>query len=132
MDSMSLSKEQVMADVEKLLDVLAALDGAIGTALVDIRNGMMLNSIGSAGVDIEIAAAGITDVLKANMKMLRLTASSDTIEDILITQERQYHIIRPIKAVEGVFVYTILDRRSGNLALARRKVMEVEQSIIAL
>ncbi|MRT55612.1 hypothetical protein GJV11_05745 [Enterobacteriaceae bacterium RIT693] len=121
-----------MADVEKLLDVLAALDGAIGTALVDIRNGMMLNSIGSAGVDIEIAAAGITDVLKANMKMLRLTASSDTIEDILITQERQYHIIRPIKAVEGVFVYTILDRRSGNLALARRKVMEVEQSIIAL
>lgn len=122
-----------MAEVEKLLDVLANLDGALGTAIVDVRNGMMLNSIGSAGVDIEIAAAGITDVLRANMKMLRLTATdSDHIEDILITQEKQYHIIRPIRAVDGVFVYTILDRRTGNLALARRKVMEVEEAIVAL
>ena len=122
-----------MAEVEKLLDVLANLDGALGTAIVDVRNGMMLNSIGSAGVDIEIAAAGITDVLRANMKMLRLTATeSDHIEDILITQEKQYHIIRPIRAVDGVFVYTILDRRTGNLALARRKVMEVEEAIVVL
>lgn len=122
-----------MAEVEKLLDVLANLDGALGTAIVDVRNGMMLNSIGSAGVDIEIAAAGITDVLRANMKMLRLTATdSEHIEDILITQEKQYHIIRPIRAVDGVFVYTILDRRTGNLALARRKVMEVEEAIVVL
>lgn len=121
-----------MAEVDKLLDMLANLDGALGTAIVDVRNGMMLNSIGSAGVDIEIAAAGITDVLRANMKMLRLTTDSDHIEDILITQEKQYHIIRPIRAVDGVFVYTILDRRTGNLALARRKVMEVEEAIVVL
>lgn len=121
-----------MAEVEKLLDGLVNLDGALGAAVVDARNGMLLNSIGSAGVDIEIAAAGITDVLRANMKMLKLTANSDRIEDILITQEKQYHIIRPIRAVDGVFVYTILDRRSGNLALARRKVMDVEEAIVTL
>lgn len=122
-----------MAEVEKLLDVLANLDGALGAAVVDVKNGMILNSIGSAGLDIEIAAAGITDVLRANMKMLRLTAAdSDHIEDILITQEKQYHIIRPVRAVDGIFVYTILDKRTGNLALARRKVMEVEGAIVIL
>jgi hypothetical protein len=34
--------------------------------------------------------------------------------------------------VDGVFVYTILDRRNGNLALARRKVTDVEEAIVIL
>ncbi|MDF7680864.1 hypothetical protein PT300_09845 [Enterobacteriaceae bacterium ESL0689] len=121
-----------MAEFEKLLDSLVNLDGALGAALVDARNGMMLYGVGSVGLDIEIAAASITDVLRANIKMLKLMASTDEVEDILITLGKQYHIVRPVKAIDGIFVYTILDRHNGNLALARRKVTDVEESIVVL
>ena len=50
----------------------------------------------------------------------------DNIEDILITMGKQYHIIRPIVAAPGVFVYTVLDRGHANLALARRTVQDAE------
>ena len=121
-----------MAEMEKLLDGLVNLDGALGAALVDARNGMLLHGVGSAGLDIEIAAAAITDVLRANIKMLKLMATGDEVEDILITLGKQYHRLRPVRAVDGVFVYTILDRRNGNLALARRKVTDVEEAIVIL
>ena len=121
-----------MAEMEKLLDGLVNLDGALGAALVDARNGMLLYGVGSAGLDVEIAAAAITDVLRANIKMLKLMATGDEVEDILITLGKQYHILRPVRAVDGVFVYTILDRRNGNLALARRKVTDVEEAIVIL
>ena len=48
------------------------------------------------------------------------------IEDILITLKDQLHIIRPSASNEGLFLYLVLDKRSGNLALARRKTADLE------
>ncbi|GKX51707.1 hypothetical protein [Budvicia aquatica] len=117
-----------MSKLSDALDNLMELDGSVCAAVVDTRNGMILGHVGS-GIDIEIAAAGNTDVLKAKLKTIKLLGLNETIEDILITLEKQYHILRPLQKVESVFIYLVLDKRESNLALARRKVMDVEASV---
>ena len=114
-----------MASLNDTLKDIMTIDGAIATALVDSTSGMMLGSAGS-GVDLEVAAAGNTEVVRAKLKTMKSLALNDDIEDILISLGRQYHIIRPIASKAGLFLYVVLDRGRSNLALARRKVLDAE------
>lgn len=114
-----------MAALQQSLDELLNLDGALASAVVDAKSGMLLGQAGG-GVDLELAAAGNTEVVRAKLKTMKSLALNDVIEDILITLGRQYHIIRPMTKHEGVFMYYVLDKVKANLALARRKLQEVE------
>jgi hypothetical protein len=118
-----------MSTINQAMQELLSLDGALCAALVDSSSGMILGQSGS-GVDLEVAAAGNTEVVRAKMKTMRGLGLSDVIEDILITLGKQYHIIRPMARKEGLFVYIVLDKSKSNLALARRKVQEIEKDLI--
>ena len=107
---------------------LMTLDGAVCAALVDSSSGMILGQVGT-GVDMEVAAAGNTEVVRAKLKTMRGLGLNDVIEDILITLGKQYHIIRPMARKEGLFVYIVLDKAKSNLALARRKVADIEKDL---
>ena len=104
------------------------MDGALCAAVVDSSSGMLLGSAGS-GVDMEIAAAGNTEVVRAKNKTMRALGLNDVIEDILITLGKHYHIIRPSSRKESVFTYFVLDRQRSNLAMARRKVQDVDKEL---
>lgn len=105
-------------------DLLSSVDGAMVTAIVD-DSGMLLASAGT-GVDVELAAAGNSEVVRAKLRTMKSLEINDELEDILITLGKQYHIIRPTAKYEGMFIYVVLDRARGNLALARRQVMQSE------
>ena len=117
-----------MANIKQTLDSLMELDGALCAAVVDSTSGMMLGSVGT-GVDLEIAAAGNTEVVRAKVKTMRALGLNDVIEDILITLGKQYHIIRPSSRKEGVFIYYVLDKGRANLAMARRKAQDVDKEM---
>ena len=117
-----------MATIKQTLDELMTVDGAMCAAVVDSTSGMMLGSIGS-GVDLEVAAAGNTEVVRAKNKTMRALGLNDVIEDILITLGKHYHIIRPSSRKEGVFIYFVLDKARANLAMARRKVQDVDKEL---
>lgn len=117
-----------MATINQTLEELMTTDGAMCAAIVDSTSGMILGSAGS-GVDLEVAAAGNTEVVRSKMKTMRALGLNDVIDDILITLGKQYHIIRPSSRKEGVFIYFVLDKNKSNLAMARRKTSDVDKEL---
>ncbi|MES2973058.1 MAG: hypothetical protein V4757_05595 [Pseudomonadota bacterium] len=118
-----------MSTIKQTLEEMMTMDGALCGAIVDSASGMMLGSVGT-GVDLEVAAAGNTEVVRAKLKTMRSLGLNDVIEDILITLGRQYHLIRPLSRKEGVFIYYVLDKSKSNLALARRKLTDLEKELM--
>ena len=118
-----------MATPKAALNQLMQTEGAMSAALVDFNSGMLLESVG-AGLDMDLAAAGNTEVVRAKMKTMKSLGLNDVIEDILITLGKQYHILRPTANKDGLFLYLVLDKSKSNLALARRKTAEVEQTLV--
>lgn len=117
-----------MATLNEALAEIMSIDGATAVALVDGNSGMILGSAGS-GMDMEVAAAGNTEVVRSKMKTMKALNLKDEIEDILITLGKQYHVIRPVANKAGLFFYVVLDRTRANLAMARRKVLDVENTL---
>ncbi|AMO99928.1 hypothetical protein CAter282_2065 [Collimonas arenae] len=118
-----------MSNIDVVVENLLSIDGGLAAAVVDSNSGMLLGS-GGTGVDLELAAAGNTEVVRAKLKTMKSLGLKDTIEDILITLGKQYHILRPVEKNEGLFIYMVLDKAKSNLALARRKVLECEQALV--
>jgi predicted regulator of Ras-like GTPase activity (Roadblock/LC7/MglB family) len=114
-----------MANVAQSLESLMNIDGAAAAAVVDANSGMVLGKAGG-GVDLDIAGAGNTEVVRAKLKTMKALGLKDHIEDILITLGKQYHVIRPMTDKPGVFIYLVLDKTKSSLALARLKAAEIE------
>lgn len=107
-----------------------ALDGYMGACLCDSDSGLMLmSSAGSSKIDLEIASAVATDVVKATRDGASNLGADSNIEDILITSGDVYHLMRTTANDDTLFVYVVLDRKKGNLALARLKLVKTAGSI---
>jgi hypothetical protein len=120
-------------NIEAALKEAMNIDGALGASLVDWESGMSLGAVGGGKyLDLDVAAAGNTEVIRAKMRTMEALRLDDTIEDILITLSKQYHLIRLLKSSrsdQGLFLYLVLDRSKANLALARHQLKRVEGEI---
>ncbi|MEW2569161.1 hypothetical protein [Streptomyces sp. NPDC047070] len=122
-----------MADVDvSLKELMAGVEGSLGAAVVDYTSGLALGVLGGGkDLDLEVAAAGNTDVVRAQMRTLEHLGLASQIEDILITLDRHYHIIRLVngRGGNGLFLYLVLDKARSNLAMARHQLKRVEESL---
>jgi len=120
-------------NIETSLKETMAIEGALGAALVDWDSGMTLGTLGGGKyLDLDLAAAGNTEVVKAKMRTLEALRLNDTVEDILITLSSQYHLIRLIRngsGAQSLFLYLVLDRSKANLALARHHLKRIESEL---
>ena len=118
-----------MSNIKAVLDAAMEIDGSIGVALADYDSGMCLGTAGGRqGFDLEVAAAGNSEVIRSKMKVMASLGLDDNIQDILITLGREYHLIFP-RPDSSLFVYMALSRQSANLALARHKLTELTKNL---
>ncbi|MCQ9136060.1 MULTISPECIES: hypothetical protein [Streptomyces] len=122
-----------MANVEiSMKETMTAVEGALGVAVVDYTSGMALGTLGGGkDLDLNIAAAGNTDVIRAKVRTMEHLGLKGEIEDILITLATQYHLIRLLKGRtgSGLFIYLVLDRGRSNLAMARHQLKRIEAEL---
>ncbi|HEY1064838.1 MAG TPA: hypothetical protein VGE52_01955 [Pirellulales bacterium] len=121
-------RDILVANLTESLQEAMKIDGALAAAVVDGSSGMCLGAIGNH-VDLEVAAAGNSEVIRAKMRVMSSLKIDDKIEDILITLGKEYHIIRLMKRDAGLFLYMIFRRESANLALARHKLAAIEKDL---
>jgi hypothetical protein len=121
-------------NIDTALKEAMSIAGAVGVALVDYESGMSLGTSGGGDwLNLELAAAGNTEVVRSKLRVMSTLALNDSIEDILITLHRQYHLIRlmnSMKTRSSLFLYLVLEREASNLALARHQLKRIELELV--
>jgi len=114
--------------LEEVLEKLLSFDGAMCVAVVDSESGMILGKAGS-GVEIDLAAAGASVILRARLASIKALGGDDQIDDVLISLTSQVQIIHPLPSNPSIFTYLIGDKSKSSLAMARYKAAEADQLI---
>ena len=85
-------------NIETALKEAMTIDGAVGVSLSTGTAACHSAPLGGGKyLDLEVAAAGNTEVVRAKMRTMESLAPHDAIEDVLITLGKQYHLIRLLK-----------------------------------
>ena len=111
--------------LEEVLEKLLSFDGAMCVAVVDSETGMILGSAGT-GIEIDLAAAGASVILRARLASIKALGSDEHIDDVLISTTSQVQIIHPLPDNPSIFTYLIGDKSKSSLAMARYKANEAD------
>ena len=121
--------ESDQLSVKGALDELMNIDGAIGASIVDYESGMTLGTSGGRGLDMELAGAGTTEVVRSERNIIHDLGLDERIEDLLISLKNQYHLVRMCEKHADVFISLVIDRSDGNLGLTRRKIDDIDKRL---
>lgn len=119
-----------MVNIRESLSEIMKIDGAKGAALVDYQSGMTLGTAGGGNVDMELAGAANTEILRTKKSVLEKLGLDDRVEEILISLEKEYHLIRIFHENENVFTYVMLNRDQSNLGLARMQLQGIDEDLV--
>jgi len=111
-------------DTERILAEVLTIEGAIGAALVQATNGTILGHAAvGRGLDMTQAAKIAQDLVQDALRL------RDGIEDIMITVDTQYHVMRLLGPGEDVFVHLVLDRERASLGMARQQLAKLARRL---
>lgn len=116
--------------LDEIVNALVSIKGVNAAAIVDYGSGMMLASrCDDPNFDLEVAAAGNVNVIRAKMRVMQMLDINDTIHDIQVDFSGQYHLICPCTKKDNMFVYLVAKRPAANLSIIRRSLFHAESLI---
>lgn len=125
-------KDPSMSLEQKITECMN-IEGAVAAALVDCDSGMAIATAGdSRKVDLNLAAAAGSNVLRAQQSALSDLGIEESVEDVLVTMDSQYQMLRPLSDAsgKGLAVFLMLNKSKANLAMARFKLSKIEKELV--
>jgi CheY-like chemotaxis protein len=133
LDEKSANREPDMFDFEELmtppqqpqprLEVFYAhlrkLDGYTASCFVDAESGVVLGTDGRASANVHAAAAHYAELFRAQRDAIARIVPDDHLEDVVLTLPSHLHVLHAVRDQHGLFIYIVLERRSGNLLMTR-------------
>jgi hypothetical protein len=113
--------------VEVTLAPVGQIDGFVLVCLVDASTGMILDSLQARDdMPLPVAAAGAADVVNVLSMMTSELATDGDIEDVIVTLNSHYHLIRLFRPAPGrrLLLLVTLERSQANLAMAHREIRD--------
>ena len=119
-----------MGNVQDALDAAMAIDGALGVALVDYESGVCLGAKGGGSIDMELAGAAVTSMIRAKKDIIENLGLDESINEVISTLKGQYHLVQSVNQHVGLFSYVILDRQNSSLPLARSQLRSIGRGLV--
>lgn len=121
-----------MIGIDECLSEVMAIPGALDAIIVDHTSGMAVAAEGLS--DPGRSAAGLSETYRATLNGLALSSPDGTIriEDVIVTTEQGYHLIKPMETIfDGPLLLCLrLDLHRSNLALARRQLNTISHQLM--
>lgn len=113
------------------LNRLAPLEGVLALAIVEEGTGLVLSRQQREDhpVPLDLAAAASAQVLRTHQQASRNMGLDGHVDEIITTAGERHHVMRLVTNFPGLFLFAVLDKERTNLALARYKLTEAEQSL---
>lgn len=123
-----------MANLEESIDNMLAIDGAKGAALLDVNSGMAL-ALGARGLPeqaVELVAASTIDLVRGYNKVAEMAGEPGSqVENVVAQYPRTLGFVRILDGENrGLAMLLMLDRASGNQALAAHKLQLIESTLV--
>lgn len=111
----------------EIQQLIAPLVGMAELCVVDIDNNEIMEVVcRDREMDVSKECADVVEFL---MRMFEISRQNGTSEDIVLTTNRFYKVVRVINNNEMrpvQFIYAVLDRSTANIVFARRKLIDIE------
>ncbi|WPB95327.1 hypothetical protein [Streptomyces malaysiensis] len=133
-----------MPGIDECLLEAMTVNGARGAAVIEWTSGLALGMVGEVrDEDPEATAAETAELARMAAEQRAFAAiekggadadeaaGEPAVEDVIVTTRTCYHLLRFVDTAfdSGVFFYLWLDRREGNLALARIRLRDMCQRL---
>jgi Sensors of blue-light using FAD len=112
--------------LEVRLDLCMTIDGASCAMMINFLESRVLAKRGNFRPFLPSVSTN-SELMRKTSELNQAQSHGGVLQDILITLPTQYHLLRPIAKVPGVFMYLVLE--NANLALAQIKLNEIDASI---
>jgi predicted regulator of Ras-like GTPase activity (Roadblock/LC7/MglB family) len=107
------------------------IQGLIRANLINSRYGMGLMSehVTDDFPDSDMETAAMTETYSAGARALHELGQDDQQEDMILTLDDYYHVMRAVEGVPEVFMHVVLDRRSADLDAARARMAKIARDV---
>jgi hypothetical protein len=110
------------------IDAIKALGGVLGCYVFEIEEARALGGFSAehvAGLEDRLRAG--VEVLRSQRDAVRLLGLGGEVEDVMISQSKECHVLRMIQSAPGLCCAVALAREGSSLGLARLLLVEAEE-----